>query len=321
LAESNQPGEGTGRDVWERHVMPARVDGARVVAHLALADLLEHIAPGGNVAAFDVHVIDHLHERRESLAVCAGVVEVTHRRTRRRERHAYAALYLGGLEVSGAVRPADAGRDTGALRAIRAAFAGGERVISLLRMITRDFGPAEIGLEAALPDAAEQLVAGAAEELETQFAAAYEQLFVEHRATFRSLATAGFPLAEDVLAAVRVALDRRLADALLAQDYGEAVAVVQDGLEAGATADTPRARAALAQTLEDVVRRAVAGEHDAPSRAIGLLRLAGTLGIRIDLGVVQELLYDALTARTSSSPALSALGDAVGLAVERLAAP
>ena len=318
-AESNQPGEGTGRDVWDRHVLPARVDSARVVAHLALADLLEGTEPGGPVAAFDVVVADHLHERRGALTVCAGVVEVVHRRTRRRERHAYAALHLGGLEVSGAVRVADDARDASALRTLRAAFDGGERVTALLRLITADFGPAEFGLEAALPDAAEQIVAGTAEQLEARFALEYEELFAEHRATFRSLTTAGFPLSDDVLVAARVAFDRQLAAALLARDYDRAVAVVQEGIETGVHADVPRSRDALVQTLESTVRHAVAGDREAPGRAIGLLHLAGSLGIHLDLGVVQELLYDALTTRPSPAPGLSALGAAVGLAVERLA--
>lgn len=251
--------------------------------------------------------------------MCAGVVEVTHRRTRRCDVHAYAALHLGGLEVSGAVRAADDRRDANALRSLRAAFDSGERVTAMLRLITAEFGPTEIGLELALPDAAEQIVAGTAEQLEARFALEYEELFAEHRATFRSLTTAGFPLSDDVLAAARVAFDRQLASALLARDYDRAVSVVQEGIETGVHADVPRSRDALVQTLESTVRHAVAGDREAPGRAIGLLHLAGALGIRLDLGVVQELLYDALTTRPSPAPGLTALGAAVGLAVDRLA--
>ena len=40
-AVSNDPSEGTGRDMWKRHVDPTRVDARRVVAHLAMIDLLE----------------------------------------------------------------------------------------------------------------------------------------------------------------------------------------------------------------------------------------------------------------------------------------
>jgi hypothetical protein len=219
----------------------------------------------------------------------------------------------------GAVRDADASRDGGALRALAAALDGGDRVTTLLRIIGDDFGPAEFGLEAALPDAADEIVAGAASALEERFASAYGLLFAENRATFRSLATAGFALPDDLRAAAEVAFDRRLAAELLNHAYDDAVAVVQEGIETGLRIDGPRARDALDHTLRETVQRAISGEHDAGAASLALLRLAGTLGISLDVGVVQEALYDAL--RTRATPSLSALGVAVGLAVDRLGDP
>jgi hypothetical protein len=306
--------------VWERHVLPSRVDAARVVAHVALADLLEDKRPDGPVAVFDVRALDHVRASRGSLSVSAGIVEVTHRRTRRSTRHAYAALHLGGLEVSGAVRDAgDPAADAAAARMLVGALESGARVTSLLRTIADDFGPVEIGLEAALPDAADQIVAGAAADLEERLADAYDRLFAENRASFRSLASAGYRLSHELRAAAEVAFDRRLAGALAAGDHDGAVGIVQEGIETGLRVDTPHAREALDRSLVGAVVRAVAGDAAAVPSALALLRLAGTLGITLDLTRVQELLYDALVER--SSPGLSLLGAAVGLAVERLGSP
>jgi len=318
-AESNQPGEGTGRDVWERHVVPTRVDAARVVAHVALADLLEGKRPGGRLAVFDVRPVEHVHVSRGAITLCAGTVDVMHRRTRRCTRHAYAAVHLGGLEVTGAVRDADPSRDHGDLRAVHAAFDGGERVTTLLRMIGDAFGPSEFGLEAALPDAAEQIVAGAARALEERFAAESERLFAENRATFRSLTTAGFALPDELRTAVQVAVDRRLETELWRSAHDEAIAVAQEAIEAGLRTDGPRARDALDHSIADAVIRVVGGDDTAVATALSLLRLAATLGISIDLRRVQEVLYDAL--RTKATPSLTVLGAAVGLAVERLGQP
>jgi len=302
--------------VWERHVLPARVDSARVVAHVALADLLEDKVPGGRLTTFDIVPLDHVHLARGAISICAGIVEVVHRRTRRRDVHTYAAIHLGGLEVAGAVRAADPARDVHALRALQAAFESSERVTRLLRIVADEFGPTEFGLEAALPEAADHIVAGAARQLEARFASEYERLLAENRAAFRSLTTAGYTLSADVLAAAGVAFDRRLEKALLGRAYDDAIAIVQESIESGMQTDAPRAREALAHTLEETVVRAIAGEPDAVDSALWLLRLAGTLGIALDLGRVQELLYDALTARPTG--ALNLLGAAVGLAVERL---
>jgi hypothetical protein len=306
--------------VWERHVVPSRVEPERVVAHVALADLLEHRRPSGELAAFDVDTLDHVHVDRGTLTLCAGIVEVAHRRTRRRTRHAYAALQLGGLEVTGAVRPAEDRRVGGALQALATAVESGARVTSLLRMIGEDFGPAEFGLEAALPDAADQIVAGAARALEERLAVEYERLFAENRATFRSLATAGYTLPHDLSAAAEVAFDRRLAAALLAHEYDDAIAVAQEGIETGLRIDSPRAREALQQTLDHAVRRTIAGDADdgAPA-ALSLLRLAGTLGIALDLTAIQEALYEAVLVKPT--PTLNLLAGAVGLAIERLGRP
>jgi hypothetical protein len=113
-----------------------------------------------------------------------------------------------------------------------------------------------------------------------------------------------------------VAFDRQLETALLDHAYDDAIAIVQESIESGLQTDAPRAREALAATLEETVVRAVAGDQAAADAALWLLRLAGTLGIHLDLGRVQELLYDALTSRPSTT--LRTLGAAVGLAVDRL---
>ena len=315
-AESNVGGEGNGREVWERHVVPSRVDPARVVAHVALADLLEHQRPGGLLASFDVQPLEHVHSDRGTVSLCAGTVEIVHRRTLGRTRHTYAALHLGGLEVMGAVREADPARDAAALRTLSAGFGRGERVTTLLRMVGDLFGPTEFGLEAALPDAADQIVAGAASLLEERFASTYERLFDENRATFRSLATAGYSLPEELRTAVEVSFDRRLESELSSHAYDEAVAVAKEALETGLRIDGPRARDALADTLDHAVDRTIAGEPDAVEAALALLRLAGVLGMALDLRRVQDKVYDALTLRPT--PSLNLLGVAVGLAVERL---
>ena len=71
-ARSNDPDEGTGREVWERHVVPARVLPARVVAHIALLELLDGLAPQPVTAGFDVVVADHEVADRGSLALASG---------------------------------------------------------------------------------------------------------------------------------------------------------------------------------------------------------------------------------------------------------
>src|SRR5690606_32309910 len=105
---SNRPDEGSGADVWNRHVAPSRVDAERAVAHIALLDLLEHRDAPACVGGHEVVERTVRHRRSGALAGVTGHVELRHARTLRTSRHVYGAVRLAGLEVVGAVRAADA---------------------------------------------------------------------------------------------------------------------------------------------------------------------------------------------------------------------
>jgi alpha-amylase/alpha-mannosidase (GH57 family) len=322
-AESNDPAEGDGRAIWARRVAPSRVDAQRVVAHLALRELLENRPAPDRVAAFDVAVVDHNHADRGALALCSGLVRVTHTRTGRVTEHAYAALHLGGLEVVGATRPADARRDADALAFLRQAFAHGATVTTLLRLVGDGFGPEEFGLDSALPDAAEQIVQSAAESLADRFAQAYARLFADHEHTLIALARSGYQLPPELRAPGELALARRLEEAVAEQagsldplDYAPAVAVARQARDSGLTIDTPRARTMVARLLDAAVAAAVAdpSRDDAADAAKAVLDVAAELGLSLNLERAQERVYRVVT-EGRATPALRRLASALWLSV------
>ena len=150
-ATSNVTAEGSGADVWRRRVEPARVDARRVAAALALAELLGSGPPETRVGGFEVAAFERTLACRGSESVCSGTVTLVHRRTRRRTTLAWGAIELGGLGVTGAVRPADPTRDAEVQRGLQGALASGAPATALLRRIVDGFGPATFGTEAALP--------------------------------------------------------------------------------------------------------------------------------------------------------------------------
>jgi alpha-amylase/alpha-mannosidase (GH57 family) len=312
-AESNDPAEGDGRRIWRKHVVPARVDAERVVAHLALRELLENRPAPERVAAYVVTVVDHDHADRGALALCTGHVRLTHGRTGRATEHVYAALHLGGLEVVGATRPVDVRRDADALAILRQAFAKGAPVTTLLRLVGDGFGPKEFGLDSALPDAAEQIVESAARSLADRFAAAYSRLFEDHEHTLVALARSGYQLPAELRAPGELALARRLEAEVGAQagsldpaDYAVAVAVARQARDSGLVIDTPAARAMVARLLDQAVALAVAapgaGRSDGADAALAVLEVSGELGLTLDVSRAQELVYDALVADPGAGP-------------------
>ena len=303
-ARSNRADEGTGRDVWDRYVVPSRVGPSRVVGHLALTELLGGDAAGAELGGFAIERQREESVDRGGVAVVAGVVALRHRRTGRRTRWAYGAVRLGGIEVTGAVRPAAdaAGEDERAVADLVAAARAGERVTALLRRVVEAFGPHEFGLESALPSEGGDVARAVADALADRFVAAYERLRADHHDTLAALAVAETPLPPELRGPLEAALARRLevevGDAEGATDpaaYRGARAVARTAREEGVRLASPRAATALSRAVARAVDRASLDVTEAGvASACGMVRLAAELGLDVDLGVAQELAYDAL---------------------------
>jgi hypothetical protein len=335
VARSNDPDEGDGRDIWQRHVAPSRVDPGRVAAHVAMTELLTgHRLPGGTARldAYDVaRDLDGAVDRG-GVAACAGRVTLTHRRTRRTTSWAYAALHLGGLELFGAVRPADPDgtRDEQDVTALIDATRGGDRVTTLLRLVVDRFGPREFGLESALPGVGEELLRATAEGLADRFVTAYDQLRTDHHDALAALAVAGTPLPAELRGPVEHALARRLEVAVDAcvgsidpDCYQVARAVAREAREQGVRISSPAAAAALEQSVDRAV--AVAAERPGPETveaARGMVRLTRVLGLAVRVDGAQERLYEALARHDlddATRELLSPLAHRLGVATHPIA--
>ena len=323
-ARSNDPEEGDGREIWHRHVDPSRVDAERAVAHLALVHVLERQEPAATVGPFVVADHQGTTVERGPLVGAGGRLVLEHRRTRRRTEHVYAVIHMGGLEVFGATRPPDPSRDDQLFAEVAELVRSGARVSTVLRLLAEGVGPREFGLDSALPDAADQLVASAARQLIDRFATTYEQLYVDHRPRLNALLTSGYPLPPELRAPAEFALARRLEEEL--QDVGEAgdvnaesfraaQEIVREARHGRFQLATPRAAALMSATLLAAVARAVQDPGDERvDAALGLLRLARDLRMSIDVDRAQELVFDAVC-RGHGGESMRRLGDALGIAV------
>jgi alpha-amylase/alpha-mannosidase (GH57 family) len=313
-ASSNVPEEGDGRTVWANHVEPARVDAERVVGHLALVTLLQDGELPTTLAGYDVDAHPHQEAERGGLRGVAGAVVLRHRRTRRRSDHVYAAVHLGGLEVFGATRPVDPARDPQEFAELAQAVAEGARVSTLLRLIAERFGPREFGLDSALPDAAEQIVTRAADDLADRFAGTYERLYGDHRPMLSALVRAGYPLPTELRAPAELALARRFEAAVADGRYDTAADIAEAARRGGFTLVTPRAVATIERTLLAAVEAAVADpEPETVGAALDVLRLARHLDLQLDLDRAQEAVYTAREEPGDAAKALTPLAEALYL--------
>ena len=336
-ALSNDPTEGTGRDIWRRHVEPTRVDARRVVAHLAMIDLLERREPPASLGGYDVLVQRHDHDDRGSVEMCSGRVDLRHRRTRRRHEHVYAALRMGALEIAGATRPTRGEVDEAdeRLAEFGRAFRDGERVSGLVRRMVDGIAPAhqggtEFGLDSALPDAAEQVLRSTAQGLADRFDIAFERLVTDATDTFEALSIAGYPLPPELKLPVEMATARRLEADLVALSRGYSALTYHAARELAEQAKrqalsllTPAVTVALRDATLSAVATAIDERHlTVVEAAIAMVRLALVLDPRFDLSRAQDNAYVALVGATEETKAvLRPLGIVLGLAVDALGIP
>jgi alpha-amylase/alpha-mannosidase (GH57 family) len=302
-AQSNDESEGDGLAIWERHVLPSRVDATRIVAHLALVSLLDEREPPDTLAA--TKVVEHTRQQREqgALTGVVGLVTLEHKRTRRQTKHIYAAVHFGGLDVFGATRPAEPDRDVEELLALVHAVLRGERVATVIRLISEGFGPDEFGLDSALPDAADQIVRSAADQLVERLSGTYEFLYRETRPLLASLRVAGYPLPPEARAPAEFALARRFeaeieaaVDVSTVESFRAAQDIVTEARDAGFQLVTPRAAELMGRSLLAALHRAIeAPDEGRVETARALLRLARhlDLDLALDFARAQELVFEA----------------------------
>src|SRR5205085_7285807 len=157
----------------------------------------------------------------------------------------------------------------------------------------------EFGLDSALPDAADQLVASAARQLIERFAATYEQLYADHRPRLNALLTAGYTLPPELRAPAEFALAHRLEEEIAsagedptADAFRAAQDVVREARQGGFQLASPRAAALMSHTLLVAVERVVDDpQDDRVDAALGLLRLTRDLRLSIDVARAQELVF------------------------------
>jgi alpha-amylase/alpha-mannosidase (GH57 family) len=318
-AYSNVGSEGNGVDIWNRHVVTARVDAERAVQHLALSEVIENEARE-SFGAYEIEVRGRTRTQRGSVVLASGVACLTHRRTRRTYAYAYAALGLGGLEVVGSLRRLEDEHDETALESIRSQFEGRAPVTNLLRALS-EMGPAEFDLSVALPDERDRLMSDTAAFLTERYAESYQRLYADHRAALEDLVRYGYNLPPELRAPAEVALAHQFQTAVMGaesstnpQAYDSAIAIARQARATGFEVDSPTTSQFVERLVKDAVFSAVKRPNNKTVRAaLDVLKLKDELGVGVNLDACQEALYFAVHSERFSE-ALLPLAEALGVA-------
>ncbi|HEV2854566.1 MAG TPA: DUF3536 domain-containing protein [Thermoanaerobaculia bacterium] len=255
LAKSNEAEEGTGRDLYEKHVRPAIVDLSRVTAHYAVASLFEDFPSPAPVYCYSV-------ERENGRTFRAGRSRLTIGRTRtssevtgKTGQFVFGVLHFGDHNLNAGVVPFD---DPEAYhRLIEEAggvFEQGD-LARVIRLLDGFFGDVPYSLESLFLDeqrrVLDRILSSTLGEVENEL----RGVFRHHAPLMRFLKTLGTPLPKAFTAAAEVVLNvdlRRLAGDPAA-DLEEVHRLLAERSALGVDLDVKDLSYALEQALEKLV--------------------------------------------------------------------
>lgn len=290
IAQSNLATEGDGRKVWAQRVCPARIDPAKVAAHVAVHTL---VANGVEVPGFTVELSSSIERKSGRARMVAATVRVGSALTEAATEWCFAGLYLGEQHVTGGVRPAlTADMWTLIIDELTASFKTAD-VFEAQRVIDRHFPGSQISLGALLPGSRERVIAAVLGDALAIAAKQLDEAYEQHAPLVRWLVARELPVPEVLHAVATGTLRRRVLANLKAEDAS--FPVLRDQLAEAADVkvnlDTPEIALAASESLRRLIDRiAASGEFDVSvlETVTAAAEIAVTMKSSVDLWFAQN---------------------------------
>jgi hypothetical protein len=127
-SESNMPDMGNGRQIYEAHVKPARVDLLNVAAHYAVSSLFDGPSNESRIYCYEVELLQGDRRQSGDTALLVGRARVTSEITQESGLVTFAVLHFGNHNLTGGIR----------------SFAGEDEFRALRDELLRAFSTADI---------------------------------------------------------------------------------------------------------------------------------------------------------------------------------
>ena len=178
-ARSNIAERGTARQIYERDVMPARVELARIAAHYAVMSLFDDFDDDARVYCYEVTRHDFQLRKAGRARLAIGTIEVRSIITHETASFELAALHLGETELTGGVRAARDPDDYEEVRRQLTAAMEPGGLPTVIRLLDVHFGETPISIRSLFRDeqrrVLHELVLATLEEAESAFRQLHER--------------------------------------------------------------------------------------------------------------------------------------------------
>ncbi|HEX6083829.1 MAG TPA: DUF3536 domain-containing protein [Thermoanaerobaculia bacterium] len=308
-AQSNLPDRGTARKIYEREVIPARLDLARVAAHYAVLSLFESFDDEARVYCYEVTRRDFDVRRAGRARLAIGSIEVRSLITHETAEFELAALHLGETELSGGVRRARGGEDYDRVRQemTRVMQPGG--IPAVFRLLDAHFSETPLSVRSLFRDEQRrilhELIVATLEEAESTF----RQLHERYDPLLRLHTRLGIPVPKVLQTAAEFDLNRQICR-LLGHDpppLMDLEAQLRQARDEGVSLDEATSRAfgeAIERASERFRERP--DDLDRLESLETLVTIANAARVTIDLRRAQNRYY---RMRAAVRPAIEASGN------------
>lgn len=294
-AKSNVPERVNGRHVYETLAKPAIVDLPRVGAHYAVSSLFENHPDISRIHCYDVHRQDLQTFETGRSRVAVGRATVTSLITRQSISLTFGVLYMGGLSLSGGVRP---DIDDDGYRKLTSDLAdplAQNDFATIVRLLDKHFGVLTFSMKSLFLDEQQKIADRIWESTIREAETTYRQLYEQHRSTMLFQSEMSVPPPPIFRRTAEVALNLNLRRAADQDDLpvAQIQRLVDEAFRAGVPLDAPSLSYKFQQMIE---RKAVEWESSPSSLArLEKLRdaaaLARNLPFEVPLWKVQNAWY------------------------------
>ena len=313
-AQSNDPAEGSGRDIYERYVRASSVDLEKVAAHQAVSSLYEQQEAKEQVYSYRV-----VSDRREKLIsgdaqMVLGRAHVFSTITRERATTTYALLYFGDHHVHGGYRtsgPVDAYEAL--VTDLRAPFLDRD-FPTVIRRLDRQFLQNTFSFKSLFSDTQRRILDKILESTLNEAEAAYRELYRHHAPLMRFMSDLRLPLPEAFKTTAEYVLNTDLRRTLSREPIDmERVRDLLEEVEAAKVElDAKGVGYALERSLERSARQLIENPEDQTllETLEALATTARNLSFDIDVWQVQNIYFDLMKQTYPRFRVLAAVGDA-----------
>jgi alpha-amylase/alpha-mannosidase (GH57 family) len=295
-ARSNEPGNGTGRDLFKKHVKPSMVDLPQVAAHFAVTSLFQDYPNPARVYCYSVERQNGRVYRAGRARLAIGRVSVTSELTGKNALLAFGVLHFGDHNLNAGVKPyVEREEYDRLLGEAGGAFEHGD-LAQVIRLLDRYFGDVSLSLRSLFRDEQRRvldlILASTLDETEDEL----RNIYLHHAPLMRFLNTLGTPLPNAFRAAAELVLNVDLRRSV--EDSRADPEVVQRLLDEarglGVALDTNGLGYTLERSLEGLLDR-LRDQPDDPDllrrveAAVALIRSAP---FKVDLWRAQNRFYE-----------------------------